>query len=277
MLLSLHNPHKGFPLLCILAVATLSALQARGQAPFVTDDADVTPKGHFHLQLGNEVDQLQHAAFPSLRQNEFAVELDYGLIDGVEVDVVAPLLTIFNAREAELENLLRRPTGLGDINVSVKYNFLKEREHSRRPALTLTFNIQFPTGDINRQLGSGLTDYYGNGVIQKSLTNKTILRLNGGILFAGNLTTGAEGIRTRGTVFTGGGSLVKQFTPRFDLGFEITGAVTKNFQLDQGQLQTLIGGNYALRKNMTFDFGFVAGKFAASPRAGVLLGLSIDF
>jgi len=28
---------------------------------------------------------------------------------------------------------------------------------------------------------------------------------------------------------------------------------------------------------MTFDFGVVAGKFAASPRTGVQLGLSMDF
>jgi hypothetical protein len=70
---------------------------------------------------------------------------------------------------------------------------------------------------------------------------------------------------------------VKQFTPKFDFGFELTAAVTKNFQLDQGQLQTLVGGNYALRKNMTFDFGVVAGKFAASPRAGVYLGVAIDW
>jgi hypothetical protein len=250
----------------MLSFAAFSVLQAHGQTPFVTDDTDVTPKGHFHLEVGNELDWLQRSDFPSLRQNELLVELDYGLLDRVEIGIQAPLLTIFNAPAADF----RRPTGIGDANFSVKYNFPKEREHSRQAALSLAFNIQIPTGNVNRELGSGLTDYYGNGVIQKSLTKKTTLRLNGGILFAGDLTTGAEGIRIRGLVFTGGGSLVKQFTPKFDFGFELTAAVTKNFQLDQGQLQTLVGGNYALRKNMTFDFGVVAGKFAASPRAGFI-------
>jgi len=42
-------------------------------------------------------------------------------------------------------------------------------------------------------------------------------------------------------------------------------------------LQTLIGGNYAVSKKMTFDFGVVAGKYAASPRAGVQFGISIDW
>jgi len=184
-----------------------------------------------------------------------------------------PLLTLLNARS----NIPLRTNGIGDTNLSVKYNFLKEREHSRRPALALSFNIELPTGDANRQLGSGLADFYMNGVIQKSLSRKTTLRLNGGILFSGNETTGVIGIKTRGTVFTGGGSLVKQVTPKLDLGFEVTGAVTQTLALGKGQLQTQVGGNYLIRPNMTFDFGVVAGKFAASPRTGVQLGLSMDF
>jgi hypothetical protein len=77
-------------------------------------------------------------------------------------------------------------------------------------------------------------------------------------------------------VFTGGGSLVKQFTPKLDLGFEVTGAVTKTFLLGKGQLQAQVGGNYLIKRNMTFDFGVVAGKFA-SARVGAQVGLSIDF
>jgi hypothetical protein len=42
-------------------------------------------------------------------------------------------------------------------------------------------------------------------------------------------------------------------------------------------LQTLIGGNYLLKPNISLDFGVLGGKFVASPRAGVKLGLSIDF
>ncbi len=103
------------------------------------------------------------------------------------------------------------------------------------------------------------------------------MRLNGGILFAGNTTTGEIGIKSRGKVFVGGASLVKQVTPKLDLGAELTGAVTSSLKLSRGQLQTLIGGNYAVTKKMTFDFGILAGKFAASPRAGVQLGISVDF
>ena len=58
------------------------------------------------------------------------------------------------------------------------------------------------------------------------------------------------------------------------LGGEITSAIRNKFELRRGQLQVLGGGNYAVRKDTTFDFGIVAGHFAASPRLGVLVGMS---
>ena len=245
---------------------------ATAQQPFVTDDADTTPKGHFHFEFSNEFDWLQRESFPNVKQNTADFELDYGLFDGVEIGVESPLLTIFNAAGTNPRSV----SGLGDTNLSLKYNFLKERENSRAPALAIAFNRELPTGDTKRQLGSGLADFYMNGILQKSLTRKTKLRLNGGILFSGNETTGVVGIRTRGTVFTGGASIVKQFSPKLQLGIELTGAKARNQGLGKGQLQTLVGGNYKLRNNLSFDFGVVGGKDAASPRAGIQLGISID-
>ena len=250
----------------------VAASTATAQQPFVTDDADTTPKGHFHFEFSNELDWLQREAFPSVKQNTADFEIDYGLFNRVEIGLESPLLTIWNAPG----NSPRVLSGIGDTNLSLKYNFLKERENSRAPALAIAFNLELPTGDSKRQLGSGLADYYMNGILQKSLTRKTKLRLNGGILFSGNETTGVVGIKARGTVFTGGGSLVKKFTPKLQLGIELTGALESNFELGKGRLQTLVGGNYQLRNNLSFDFGIVGGKYAASPRAGIQLGISID-
>ena len=96
-------------------------------------------------------------------------------------------------------------------------------------------------------------------------------------LFSGNTLNGAIGISTRETVFTGGASLVRQFTDKLDLGAEVVGTVTKNFQLSKGQLQFQVGGNYALKEGFTLDFGVIAGRFPASPRLGAQLGFSVDF
>src|SRR6266496_1325571 len=246
---------------------------AKAQQPFITDDSDVTPKGHLHLEFSNELDWLQRSSFPSLKQNTADLELDYGLFKGVEIGFESPLLSIFNAAGTNPKTA----TGIGDSNLSAKYNFYEEHENSRLPAMTIALNLELPTGDTRRQLGSGLADFYINGILQKSVSEQTKLRLNGGILFSGNETTGVIGIKSRGTVFTAGGSLVKQFTPKLQLGVELTGAATKDFQLGKGQLQTLFGGNYQFKNRSSFDFGIIAGKYPASPRVGVQLGISLDF
>lgn len=266
----LHTPPSvGFVLLLLLVGVSTT----QGQQPFVTDDADTTPKRHFHFEFSNQLDLLQRSSFPNLKQNTADFELDYGLLEGVEIGIESPLLTIFNAAGTTP----RTVSGIGDTNVSFKYNFLKEHENSRMPAMAIGLNLELPTGDTRRQLGSGLSDFYMNGILQKSVTRKTKLRLNGGILFSGNETTGVIGLKSRGTVFTAGGSLVKQFTPKLQLGVELTGAMTKQSLLGKGHIQTLLGGNYQFKNNASFDFGIVGGKFAASPRAGVQLGISIDF
>jgi len=245
---------------------------ALAQQPFYTDDADVTEHKRFHLQFSDEYDVLQRFDYPSLRQNTSVLEVGYGLARNLEVSVNGPLIGITNSRVITPRNVI----GLGDIELQVKYNPIKEHEGSKMPALAATFAVEFPTGSTRRGLGSGLADYFLNGILQKSVTKKTKLRLNGGILFAGNDTTGEIGIKSRGTVFVGGASVVKQFTPKLDLGAEVTGALTRSFQLDQGQVQTQIGGNYAINKKMTFDFGIVAGRFNTT-RLGLQLGVSIDF
>ncbi len=243
------------------------------QQPFVTDDADVTPRRQYHFEFSNEFDWLNRAAFPSLRQNTADFEIDYGLLEGVEIGIALPFLSIMNDRTADL----RTVSGIGDANLSLKYNFLTERDRSKRPALTISLNLELPTGDQSRLLGSGLTDFYMNGIVQKSVGSKPKLRWNGGILFSGNDTTGVLGIKSRGTVFTTGGSIVRRMNAKFDLGVELVGATSTSSGLGKSQLQAMVGGNYSFKDNMTLDFGIVTGKHAASPRVGAQLGISIDW
>ena len=51
-----------------LSLLFLFAATIQAQQPFVTDDADVTPKGKFHFEFSNEFDFLQRASFPNLKQ-----------------------------------------------------------------------------------------------------------------------------------------------------------------------------------------------------------------
>jgi len=256
-----------FALICALRAESLA------QQPFFTDDTDTTDRRKFHFEFTNEFDILQRSAFPNLRQNTSSFTLNYGLTDRVELGLNIPVIAIFN----DPSNRPRSAFGFGDTDLAVKYNFRKERPDSSAPALAVTFNLKVPTGDKDRQLGSALLDYSFNGIAQKALTDRVTLRLNTGVLFSGDTLTGAVGIKTRGTVFTGGASLVKQFRPKLDLGVEVTGALSSNTDLNAGLLQFQIGGNYALKEGMTLDFGLLGGHYPGSPRAGAQLGISVDF
>ena len=258
------------------AILLLLALKSNclAQLPFYTDDSDTTPKGKFHLEIYNEHDVLQKSAYPAKRQNTLVFTLNYGITDKLELDVNAPWLNLINSRTVSPIDV----SGVGDTQFGLKYNFLLEREGSKRPALALVFYVEAPTGNTQKQLGSGLVDYWLYGVIQKSLTKRTKGRLNGGVLFSGNNSTGLIGIETkRGQVYTGNGSIVRDITPRLQLGVELFGAVTNSFALDKGQLTTQFGGDYALTKKLALSFGLLAGKFVASPRVGAQVGFAYDF
>ena len=157
MLETLRN-FRRFTLL-ILFLPFLCAT-TNAQQPFVTDDTDTTPKHHFHFEFSNELDVLQRASFPSTKQNTADSELDFGLSKDLEIGIEVPYLTIFNARNTAQA----RFSGVGDTNLSLKYNFLKEDGHSRKPALAIALNLELPTGNVSRQLGSGLADFYMNGI-----------------------------------------------------------------------------------------------------------------
>jgi hypothetical protein len=260
--------------LLILVSTFVLSTRCQAQLPFYTDDTDTTPKGKFHLEVSNEHDLLQEAAYPTRRQNTLVFTLNYGVTDKLELDVNAPYLTFSNSRIVERRN----PSGVGDTQFGVKYNFFMEKEGSRLPAMAMVFYVEAPTGDPKQEFGSGLTDYWLYGVVQKSFTKKTKGRLNGGIIFSGNESTGLIGINTqRGRIYTGNGSLVRDFSDRLKLGVELFGAETGSFELARGQLTAQLGGEYALTKKLSLTFGLVGGHYVASPRLGAQLGFAYDF
>ena len=248
-------------------------LPGSAQQPFYTDDADITGKGKFHLEISNQFAFLQKESLPNLRQNAVVFQVNYGILEGLEIGVDSPLLTIFNARGTDPLT----PFGMGDTNMTLKYNFHKEHSDSKLPAMTVSFAMESPTGDTKSQLGTGLFDFGLNSILQKSLTETLTLRVNNGILLAGNTLTGVVGLQARGYVYLGGTSLVRQFTPKLDLGVEITGARAQIPELGKGQLQAQVAGKYAMKAGLSVDFGVVVGRFANSPRVGLQLGLSKDF
>ena len=242
------------------------------QLPFYTDDPAVTNRGTLHFEFFDEFDALQSSQYPDLRQNTANFKVNYGLPYHLELDVDAPYLSIFRA--------LARPnaSGAGDTDMGVKWNFRSASPGSHAPALAASFYAEFPTGNERQQLGSGIEDYWLNFITQMPFTDKTRITGNFGFLFAGNTSTGVVGIETRrGHVFTGGVSLLHDFTARLTLGGEAYGGIADTSGLGRSQLQGLLGGMYSLKNGLSLTFAILGGKYEASPRIGGQLGFAVDF
>lgn len=258
-------------LLAFILCAAGFATPLPAQLPFYTDDPAVTDPGKLHFEFFNEYDVLQKQ-YPNVRQNTANYKLNYGLPHNLELDVDVPYLAILRA--AASPNAI----GGGDTNLGIKWEFHKQAHGARVPALGSSLYIEFPTGDSSRQLGSGLTDYWLNTIAQESLSDKTRVNLNLGYLFAGNSSTGALGVQSsRGHVYTGGLSVLHDFTVRLTLGAEVYGGYDPTGNFGRSQLQFMLGTEYQLRNGMTLDLGVLGGRYVGSPRIGAQVGFSIDF
>jgi hypothetical protein len=253
---------------CALAVA----MPAFAQMPFYTDDPGVTENHVLHFEGYNEFDGLQSSQFPNRNQNTANFKVNYGLPHNLELDLDVPYIDIHRAQGSNPSS------GWGDTNLGVKWHIQDGDAKSHKPALATSFYVEFPTGNVQQELGSGLEDYWLNLIAQESLGEKTRLTGNFGFLFAGNTSTGAIGISTtRGRVYTAGLSLTHDFTDRLMLGGEAYGGVADTDGLGKDQLQFLAGGSYKLRSSVSATFAVLGGKYEASPHIGGQLGFAVDF
>jgi len=256
----------------ILAFTMGCAGLLRAQMPFYTDNADVTDQRTLHLEVFNEYDSLQSAQYPDLRQNTLNYKLNYGVWNGLELDVDAPYLSIYRASQSDTS------MGPGDVDMGIKWNFHKAARPLAIPSLSASLYIEFPAGDPHQELGSGLSDYWLNSIAQEALSDKTRINANFGFLFAGNTSTGVLGTQNvRGHVYTGGLSLQHDFSPRLTLGAELYGAIADTSSLGKDQLQALTGGSYQIGKRFAITGALLGGGHIASPRIGGQIGFEADF
>jgi hypothetical protein len=240
--------------------------------PFYTDDTEVTEPGTLHVEAFDELDILQSAQYPDLRQNTINLKLNTGLPYRFELDLDAPYLAIDRAAGSITSR------GIGDTDFGLKWKMREAAPQSHLPALAASFYVEVPTGNAQQELGSGLTDYWLNLVAQEPISEHTRINVNLGILFAGNTSTGVVGIETtRGQVLTGGLSLLHDLNERLSVGGEVSGGIADNDGLHRTQLQVLLGAQYGVRNNVALCIGLVGGRYAASPRIGGQIGIAVDF
>lgn len=243
---------------------------ALAQQPFYTDDADVTTRHRFHMEISNQQSWLQRSALPATKQSATVFQVNYGLTQNFEIGMDGPLILLYQQQTPVT-------VGNGDFNITFKLRLKPEGNSAWRPGLTLSCAIETPTGSVRKQLGSGIADYGCNSVVQKLIGFWT-LRVNNGAVFSGNTLTGVVGLRAKGLVYVGGGSVTREVTPRLVLGAEINGSAAKQgTALGKATMQTQLGGKFALRDDLTLDFGVLKGWFSGAPRTGLQIGISKDF
>jgi len=251
------------PIVC--ALLFVCATSASAQQPYSTEDADVAKPRSVKMSVGAEFDALQPQDTDHNRQTTVLTRAAYGAADNLDIEFSAPVIYLQNADEPNAG-------GYGDTQIGIKYQI---RDDGRAPAVAVAFSVQAPTGDANRDIGSGVTTTWINVLVGHKLSAKTELAVNGGFMPTGNPSTGALGINAhRGKIVTFGGSLTREVGGKLKLGGEVNGATTTTGDV-QHQLHVTGGGTYELRRGTTLDAGIIVGHYTRTPRFGVIVGLTV--
>ena len=249
----------------VCALLWLVAAPVFAQQPYSTEDADVAKRHSVKLSIGAEFDALQPEDTDHDRQTSVLTRASYGAVDKLEIEASAPVIYLQNAAEPNA-------AGYGDTQAGIKYRI---REDSHGPAVALAFSVQAPTGDAERDIGSGVTMTWINAIVEHAIAEKTKVALNAGFMPSGNPSIGALGINAhRGKIVTFGGMLTREVSDKLKLGGEINGAMPTTGDA-QHQLHVLGGGNYELRRGTTIDAGVVVGHFTRTPRFGLMVGVTL--
>jgi len=252
--------------------ACLFGTPAFAQQPFVVDDAEVTPRNVWQLEMNLEWDKLRLSARPNRSQTVFDAELGYGLAPRLEVSVDVPVISL-SVETPDRPAGLNRVTGIGDVALAAKYRLTRNAEATHSFAASLA--VELPTGSRARGLGSSLVDVGVTLGSQHRLAQALTLRVNGGVVAAGNTQVGALGIRQRGTIITAGTSLVAAISRRVALGAEVVGAWSQHATLGGSFVGWQLGGNVLIRPGVTLDWGAIGGRSDASPALALQVGSSI--
>ncbi len=195
-----------------------------------------------------------------------------GLPHNLELDLDAPYLTIQRTAGNQPSS------GMGDTNMGIKWAFHKESKGSRLPALV---PVSTPNSPPETPSSNSARDWPTIGSIssrKSPLSEKTRITGNLGILFAGNTSTGVLGIQnTRGQVYTGGLSMLHDFSSRLTLGAELYGGYAEKDNLGKSNFRPWVAVNTPFAMDCQFCFGLLGGKYVASPQIGGQIGFAVDF
>ena len=153
------------PLRSILSVIIISAVFwsilvfvpkfAWAGPPFVTDDPEPVELRHWEIYLAAQYKHDRDQDSSTLPH----LEINYGAIPNLQIHLIAPL--VYVKPEGS-----RSQYGYGDTELGAKFRFIKETDYI--PQVGIFPMVEFPTGDSDKGLGNGRTQYFLPVWLQKS-------------------------------------------------------------------------------------------------------------
>jgi len=231
---------------------------AHAYRPFATEDAGVAGKGVVQVEVSWDHLRWDNGD----RENNLLFVPIYGVTERIELSIEIPYL-FRNPREGESED------GIGDINIVAKLLMVEEGE--RNPAFTLKAVLKTESGNEDRRLGSGDTDYSLVAVASKTIGS---LQFHGmfGYTFVGD--NGDENIRD---IYLYGIAVDYGLTERFHLVGEVVGNKHPDRRSDDDPLSGLIGATYKVSEHLILDAGIRFGFNDSMPDWNTTIGMSITF
>jgi hypothetical protein len=246
---SLFAEHRLGLRLTLLLLLTLFASRAWAQAgpPFQTDDPTPVDFGHYEAYIFGTVD----ATPVELDSAGPAFEFNWGAIPNVQLHAILPFGTVM-----PMNNPVYAPSGIGpsaygltDMELGVKYGFIKQTKH--RPQIGSFTMFEIPTGNDSRGLGVGKVWYKLPIWVAKDIGPWS---LDGGL---GYTVIPQDQYRN----FLYGGFLVKrEINKRLELSAEVFSHAREGIPPAQTQSSTLIdaGGYYHFKSpglQLLFAYG----------------------
>ncbi len=144
-----------FPSLFLVLLLTVPRLWAQAGPPFQTDDPTPVDLGHYEFYVFGTVDGTPvetDSAGP-------AFEFNWGAIPNIQLHAILPFGGIFPSNNPVYAPSGTGPSayGLTDMELGVKYGFIKQTKH--RPQIGSFTMFEIPTGNSTKGLGLGRTWY----------------------------------------------------------------------------------------------------------------------
>lgn len=138
-----------------LAFLSLTALNALGGPPFLTDDPVPVDYQHWEFYIGTQATKTSDGWAGTAPH----VELNYGVVPNVQLHLIAPL-----AYDAPATG--HSHYGYGDTELGIKYRFLEET--GWLPQAGIFPMLEIPTGNASESLGNGRAQAFLPVWLQKS-------------------------------------------------------------------------------------------------------------